>query len=294
MFPLAKSNDVIELEGFHNIYYFEFGKDHRHPPEEHSFWEMVYVDKGKILANTNGNICTLEEGQAIFHSPGQVHAHISDTKVANNMLVVSFSCKSKCMDFFSGKIFTLGKTEKMLLSLFTTEAKSSLGEIPGDFHNIKPLSFDDGNFGSSQLMKNHFTELLIKLYREYSSICDSAQDYENARFSESNEFLDKIIQYLKDNIYGDVTLDDICTHFFIRKSRLSVIFKQYTGKSPIHYFKYLKIEKAKQLLREESLSVSQICDILGYSGIHNFTRSFKTSTGFSPTGYRKSILMLQG
>ena len=66
MFPLAQVKNDIEIEGFHNIYYFEFGKNHYHPTEKHEFWEMVYVDKGKILANTNGTICTLCEGQAIF------------------------------------------------------------------------------------------------------------------------------------------------------------------------------------------------------------------------------------
>jgi YesN/AraC family two-component response regulator len=60
----------------------------------------------------------------------------------------------------------------------------------------------------------------------------------------------------------------------------------------MHYFKQLKIEQSKKLLREENLSVSRICEMLGYSGIHNFTRSFKSATGFTPTGYRKSVLLI--
>ena len=292
MFPLVQVKNDIEIEGFHNIYYFEFGKNHYHPTEKHEFWEMVYVDKGKILANTNGNICTLEEGQAIFHGPGETHAHVSDKEVSNNLLVVSFSCKGICAEYFSGKIFNLDKTGKMLLSLFIGEAKNALGNISGDFHSCEPLVFNDTSFGASQLMKYHFAELLIKLYRGGISDVHRRNEEVSRRTGENNDFVEKVIKYLEDNVYSEVTLDDICNTFFVRKSRLSVVFKQHTGKSPMHYFKNLKTEEAKKLLREETLPVSRICEMLGYSGIHNFTRSFKAATGFSPTGYRKSVLLL--
>lgn len=253
---------------------------------------MVYVDKGKVLANTNGNICTLEEGQAIFHCPGELHAHVSNREVANNMLVVSFSCKSKNDRFFTGKVFTLDKTEKMLLSLFTDEAKSALGHITGDFYDTKPLEFKDERFGASQLMKCHFTELLIKLYRRCA--CEEASAGKAPyKPHGTDETLEAVIDYMKNHICDDISLADICNTFYIRKSRLSVIFKDYTGKSPMSYFKLLKLEQAKKLLREGNLSVSQITDRLGYSGIHNFTRSFKTCTGFSPTGYKKSVMLLE-
>lgn len=292
MFPLAQVKNDIEIEGFHNIYYFEFGKNHYHPTEKHEFWEMVYVDKGKILANTNGTICTLCEGQAIFHGPGEFHAHVSNKEVSNNLLVVSFSVKGDCMDFFCGKIFNLDKTGKTLLSLFIGEAKNALGNISGDFYSHEPLVFKDDCFGAPQLMKCHFTELLIKLYRKPIANSGEKGSDTQLRNNEKNDFVEQIIKYLEENVYSDVTLDDICNNFFIRKSHLSVVFKQYTGKSPMHYFKQLKIEQSKKLLREENLSVSRICEMLGYSGIHNFTRSFKSATGFTPTGYRKSVLLI--
>ena len=61
----------------------------------------------------------------------------------------------------------------------------------------------------------------------------------------------------------------------------------------MEYFSELKIEEAKKLLREDNLSVSQITFKLNYSSIHNFSRAFKKATGFSPTGYKKSVLPLQ-
>ena len=89
---------------------------------------------------------------------------------------------------------------------------------------------------------------------------------------------------------GMALFESICNHFFIGKSQLSAMFRERTGESPMQYYTSIKVDEAKKLLREDNLSVSQITDVLGYSGIHNFSRAFKKATGFSPTEYKKSIL----
>ena len=66
MFDTQYVKSEISIKGFNSIYYFELGKDFTHPPEKHNFWEMVYVDKGSIIAITNDVGCKLEQGQVIF------------------------------------------------------------------------------------------------------------------------------------------------------------------------------------------------------------------------------------
>ena len=57
----------------------------------------------------------------------------------------------------------------------------------------------------------------------------------------------------------------------------------------MEYFINLKIDLAKKYLREDNYNISQISEILGYSGIHYFSRQFKKATGMSPTEYSTSI-----
>ena len=94
----------IKISGFNCIYYFEFGKDFSHPPERHNFWEIIYVDSGEINAVTEGHGRTLSQGQILFHKPMELHAHVSNKKVPNNMLVISFTSKSEAMSFFDRKV----------------------------------------------------------------------------------------------------------------------------------------------------------------------------------------------
>ena len=77
MFELQPVRYEIEIKGFHGIYYFEFSKNFSHTPEKHEFWEMVYVDNGKIVATSDGITKTLSQGQVIFHEPGELHSHVS-------------------------------------------------------------------------------------------------------------------------------------------------------------------------------------------------------------------------
>lgn len=288
-FSLHPIRREIEIRGFHSIYYFEFGKDFSHPPEKHDFWEMVYVDSGEINAVTDGLGRTLSQGQVIFHRPMEVHAHVSNLIDPNNMLVISFSTDSPAMEYFDKKIFTLGKTEKTLLTLFIKEARIALGAIPGDYHDKRSLNFSSAPRGSFQLLECYLTELLLVLLRGGDEAGSTILRSENSRALGQSSLAELITTYLEENLYASISLSDICARFFIGKTQLCRLFDEYVGESPIEYFSKLKIKEAKKLLRRGDLSVSRISDMLAYSSIHNFSRSFKKNVGISPTDYRKKI-----
>lgn len=278
----------IEITEFRSVYYFEHGKEFYHSPEQHNSWEIVYVDKGEIIAVTDGIGQTLKEGEAIFHEPNDVHCHISNKKDANNMFVVSFICESPAMDFFKKKVFTLDENSKKLLSMFLSEAKNASGEVQGDYKSRHRLDFSEELFGSTQLMASHLEEFLIRLIRSGSAFSDKINPSEEARRIGSNSTVKLIEEHLIKSIYCDLTLNDLCERFFMGKSKLSQMFKENTGKSPMHYLSELRIEEAKRLLREEA-TIGEIAEKLRYSSIQSFTRSFTNATGFSPTSYKRSI-----
>ena len=97
----------IEIVGFNSVYYFELDKNFSHPFERHDFWEMVYVDSGKINSIVEGIGSTVNQGQLIFERPMALHANVSNKIDPNNILIISFTCHSPAMEFFDKKIFTL-------------------------------------------------------------------------------------------------------------------------------------------------------------------------------------------
>ena len=277
------------IDGFNSIYYFEFGKDFSHPPERHDFWEMVYVDSGKVNAITNGKARTLSQGEVIFHRPSELHAHISNRKDPNCMLVISFSTKSEAMSFFQKKIFSLDKTAKTLLTLFLSEARRALGSIPSDYANPTAPDFSSSQSGSLQLLECYLTEFLLILRRRAVDNDDAVKKAEHSRELAESSIIELITAYLNENLYASLTLSDICTKFFMGKSQLCKLFSEHIGEGPIEHYHRLKTQEAKRLLLSGEYSVTRISDMLGYSSIHNFSRAFKNCVGISPTEYVKKL-----
>ena len=286
-FPIHPIKREIEIEGFHSIYYFELGKDFFYPPERHDFWEMTYVDSGKINEVVEGIGNIINQGQLTFNKPMELHTHISNKVDPNNMLIITFSTHSPAMEFFAKKVFTLGKTEKTLISLITRAAREALGKIPDDASNKNPLDFSRAPKGSVQLIECYLTELLLILLRSEDSSYTTSKQTPKARELGQSSTAELIVTFLEENVYSRLTLADICSKFYMGKSKLCKLFDDDLGESPMEYFTKLKIAEAKKLLRREELSIAKISDMLEYSSIHNFSRAFKSATGFSPTEYRK-------
>lgn len=286
-FRTHKVKREIEIEGFNSIYYFEFGKDFSHPPERHDFWEIMYVDSGKINAIADGIGRIVTQGQLVFNRPMELHAHISNKVDPNNMFVISFTCHSPAMEFFSKKVFTLGKTEKTLISLITKAAREALGRIPDDYSDRDPIDFSSAPKGSVQLLECYLTELLLLLMQSEDSSYTTTKHSEKSHELAESSITELIAAYLEEKVYSTVTLSDLCAKFYMGKSKLCKLFSEHLGEGPMEYFARLKVAEAKKLLRSEDASVGKVADMLDYSSIHAFSRAFKNSTGFSPSEYKK-------
>lgn len=69
-------------------------------------------------------------------------------------------------------------------------------------------------------------------------------------------------------------------------SYLSNLFSEVEGQTIEHYFIQLKIEKAKELLVYDEVSVSEIAYLLGYSSVSHLSRQFRQITGFTPSHFK--------
>lgn len=69
----------------------------------------------------------------------------------------------------------------------------------------------------------------------------------------------------------------------------SRVFQQVTGHRPQAYVIEAKLERARQLLAESALSISEIAEVLGYRDIFFFSRQFRQRTGCAPTDYRRGL-----
>ncbi|EQB86299.1 AraC-like DNA-binding protein [Clostridium punense] len=280
-------NLVINIDKIVTIHYFEFASDYIFRGEKHDFWEFLYVDKGEVevMADTKGY--KLTQGDIIFHKPNEFHSEWANGKVAPNLMIMSFECKDPAMDYFSNKIMQIEASEKNLIAEIVKESQKAYSNALGG-HN-KLLKHENPLFGSEQLIKIHLELLLIKLIRKGSFDHSSKRLNESTLAKMEKGLVDDIIEYMHENIASDLTFEDICNHFSLGKTYLKTLFKTNTNLGAMTYFKNLKINEAKTLIREQQYNFTQIAYMLGYKSVHTFSRSFKEATDMSPSEYATSV-----
>ena len=94
------------------------------------------------------------------------------------------------------------------------------------------------------------------------------------------------VQYLHAQ-YGDpdLRIGDAAAHANISPSYFRRLFTQIHLQSPVEYLRALRINKAKELLRIDGLSISAVAEMVGYANIFYFDTVFKKVTGMTPSEY---------
>ena len=275
----------IDILGIYTLFYYERTKDFHFAGERHNFWEMVYVDSGEILVTADNKEHMVRQGEIIFHKPMELHTISSNKKDPNSVVIMSFSTQGKGMSYYENRIFTMDHKQKKIMSLILQEAQ----HIFIDVTNNIPGFNENPCFGAGQLLTGYIEELLITLMRSNKAGATRCQMNQYTIKNAENAFVEAIMNYLTDNIYSRITLQDVCDKFNMSKSYMCQLFKDTTGNSIVDQYIILKITEAKKLIRMKEYNITQISDKLHYTSIHHFTRSFKNVTGISPSNYAKSV-----
>ena len=89
---------------------------------------------------------------------------------------------------------------------------------------------------------------------------------------------------------SDKSLTEIARICGVSEGHFRKLFREYSGENPIDYRQKYRIEKAKQLLLMDMLSVDEIARELHFSDIYHFSKTFKEIVGLSPKNYVKENL----
>lgn len=102
------------------------------------------------------------------------------------------------------------------------------------------------------------------------------------------KIIQKIIEYIEGNISEEISLDELARKANMSRYHFCRYFKKHTGKSPVRFVNFIRIQKAKELLMKDK-NIGKIAIKTGFNSSSNFSKHFKRLTGMSPSEYRKSL-----
>lgn len=278
-------SNIINIHKIVTLNYFEFENTFQYKGEKHNFWELVYVDKGKLTVETNEDVLTLNQGECVFHSPNEFHSHKANGVIAPNYFVICFVCNSSHMNIFRKKHFKLSEKHKKFIAGIIAEARQVF-DLPINKPEEKQLKVSPSELiGGQQMIRTYLEQFLIMLLRqEYGTVNTSSE-----KDISENQLALQMKQILDMNIYGNISVEDFCKKMKYSKAYLSKIFLKEFGCTIHYYITSSKIKEAKSMIREHIYNFTQISDMLCFSNPLYFSRVFKKITGMSPSEYKKSV-----
>lgn len=153
------------------------------------------------------------------------------------------------------------------------DSGDSTGRLPNRFLNFYDMS--------QSISMDAFYDLLLDAVGKGIALVDKESVYES-------NMVQNAIVYMNHN-YSDsaLTMSSLAEHLQISGTTLSLEFQREMGIKPSEFLSNLRMEKAKELLRDTDLRVKDICIAVGYDDDYTFSRVFKKYTGMTASQYRE-------
>lgn len=216
----------------------------------------------------NPNSMSLEKELISFIQLGE---NSNANEIINNILGEIFAISSGNLDTIKANIYELFA----ILMRAAVDVGVKLVELKNPLNKVSQIisadtEYDELCFLTSEVMKeiNHLI-------------------YENRSTKKSNEHLIQAISYIRKNYQGNLSLDSVSQKVYVSSYYLSHLFREEMDMTFVDYVNKVKIDKSKELLRENNMNISEVSSLVGFRDQNYFTKTFKKYIGITPSKYSK-------
>lgn len=256
----------------------------------HKFHELVIILNGHGVHVTGTERYSINAGDVFLIKPGNVHHYVD---ISGRMALFNIIYLKEYLPFtlfedglpgyqalfelepamrashgFSSRLHLdaehLGKAVEMVKSIQLEET----GRVPGYW----------------PMVVSRFLELIVFLSRQYMRV-DSPRSRELVN-------LDSLLTHMKEHCDEAMTLDDLASRAGMSKSSLNRLFLKALGQSPVDRLIEFRVDRAKTMLSDLTMNISEIASRCGFCDSNYFSRRFRLVAGISPREYRLKVTIL--
>ena len=262
---------ALNIDRIFTAFVRNYGGDFWFPGESHEMYELDCVIDGNLRVTSGSKVYDCCPYDLVIHEGNVFH---TSRAVDGDIRILTISFTGDTVEYFvpSGK-FSLTENEKEMIS--------SLQSL------LLPCS--DVDFADADLSRED--EQTIKCLLEILCLSLNKRRDEAKKASEDKDvqlFTD-IVEYMKKNICSPLSVDDICSRFYVGRSKLKDLFRRFTGEGVIQHYNYLRTQKIINCLISDR-SVANIAETMAFSSQNYLSSFFKRETGMTPSDYRRKIL----
>lgn len=244
-----------------NEYQFHLNREEGYP-----YYQFIYCTKGEGILRVNKNEYIIGEGKGFYLPPNLPHEYFR-THEKWETHWITFDGPGgfellKALDFTDAKVFSLH-------DITTAEAI---------FRKLLLTAKNGGFYGGYQC-SGILYQLILEIYKLSSRMPVSCDE-------QKLDTIRPVIEYIERNYSKDITLEELSDLIHLSPQYLCRLFKECLSLRPFEYLARQRIQQAKSLLLEGSLTVNEIAEEVGYNDSSYFCAVFKRHEMMSPAEFR--------
>ena len=249
----------------------------------HSYGEIILVGPGETnIFSVNQSTYTLVEGDFILAWPMEMHSIVDADR--ENSLIIQFS------NAFVNSLFDLQRIMHFYrnLHVICTNSHPDLAkELRTIAYNMKEVfySTQPNKELTCCMLLMEFMKVLDEHREEFMT--ELSVDAHNPYEEDVMRRLILVTDYIKNNLTADdLSQGAMAQMAGISREYFSRIFKNATGMNYTKWLNMIRLEKATELLSQDSMSLTEVAMLSGFQSIPSFNRVFHEDKGMSPGEYR--------
>lgn len=260
----------------HDLNLDEAGKQSFYPNQKYEYkvyqnFVLHYVSSGKGFLTIDGEKYQLSANQGFILRRGREVYYYASNQDPWSYYWIGLSGKHFA-DYLERSTI---KNANVIDFIEDSELKSAIKDICDlALTNKKPRNGD-------LKIKQH-------IYRALHAICE---EYPNELYNHSEpiqrQYAEIAYEYINSNFNKDITVSEVADYIGISRSYLYRLFNKRYNESPQNLLMSRRIDLARHLLVETSMTIGEISQMVGYEDQLLFSKNFKKKTEFNPTQYRK-------
>jgi YesN/AraC family two-component response regulator len=269
---------IFPGENYVDLTIFQFGHEkcealHSFGPAVRNHFLFHYILSGKgTLCSTNDKgadtVYRLESEQGFLIYPGQQNSYFADENEPWEYMWVEFE--------------GMKANELVMQSGLTFNQPVYISQMPTMREKMKDELLYMATYA------NHPTlELMGHFYLFFSALIDSSSQRKKVSGGNLRDFyIREVIDFIERHYQEDITVEDIAFSCNLDRSYLGKIFKSKMNVSPQDFLISFRMNKACELMKITDHAIGEICEMVGYQNMFNFSRVFKQVIGKPPGKWR--------
>lgn len=257
--------------------------------EQRSYFEIVFIEKGKGKLHFNEYIIGYTEGDVFLVTPEDKYHFAIDVETKFSYFQFTELLFFSKMNL-PNRSYWLHRIEHII-----HHPNLHPGDILKDHSDRKLIwQIHDLVITEYSAKKDFFKHTVSNLVSTALSIIarNISDGFAKNDIKKKTANVDEILAYIKQHIYDNqlMKISSLAGKFQMTNAQLSAFFKKSTGESLHHYILMYKLELIKYRLENTDFTVSEIAQQLGFTDESHLTRIFKKYNQITPKQYKKQVL----